>query len=283
MVSFPTGKLKKFLFFSQPESGQVLLIVVLVLVVVVTIGLSLATRSLTNQRQSREDQSSEQAFSAAEAGIQVALKQSGSNSIPITQFSNGTTYKADVRTISSNQIAVNGGNSLIKNEGVDVWMSTYPVTATSGRWNGTLTINWDATTNTNPCNAAALEVLVLSGANKDAPVLAHYAYDPCTQRFPANNFTTQNITVSNVTIQGKQYRYSVTLPVIANGILMRIVPVYANTSLAVTTAAGTPFPVQGKVIESTGISGGTQRKIVVLQGNPKVPLEMFPYILFTPL
>ncbi len=47
------------------QSGQALLIIVLVMVVALTIGLSVASRTITNLRTSREQASSQKALSAA--------------------------------------------------------------------------------------------------------------------------------------------------------------------------------------------------------------------------
>ena len=56
------------------QNGQVLLIVLLVMVVGLTMGLSVASRSTTDVKISNQLEQSSQAFSAAEAGIESALK-----------------------------------------------------------------------------------------------------------------------------------------------------------------------------------------------------------------
>jgi hypothetical protein len=55
------------------QKGQILLISLLVLVVALTVGLSVVTRSITTVRTTSEEESSQRAFSAAEAGIEQAL------------------------------------------------------------------------------------------------------------------------------------------------------------------------------------------------------------------
>jgi hypothetical protein len=64
---------------------------------------------------------------------------------------------------------------------------------------------------------------------------------------------------------------------------MRIIPLYAPTVIGVSTGlGGTNLPAQGTLIQSTGTSGDTQRKIEVIKGFPKVPNEFFPLGIFSP-
>lgn len=259
------------------EDGQALLVVVLLFVVILTIGLSLAARSITNVRQSSEEDSSQRAFSAAEAGIEVALSSDSSGDFNGT-LSGGTTYSVKRRAVSSTTFVANNGNSITKNTPVDLWLAQYP--NYTNPHTGTLTVYWGDPAQTSCSNQAALEIAVLSGTRNN-PSLAHYAYDPCTSR--GNNFVSSTSVIQNGgTIEGKVYRHRVVLsPQVTNGLLMRIIPLYNNTPIAVRTS-GAAFPAQGTVIESTGISGETQRRIVIIKNNPGVPLELFPYALFTP-
>jgi len=55
------------------QSGQALLIVILVMVIALTVGLSVAVRTTTNIRTASEDENSQRAFSAAEAGVSKRL------------------------------------------------------------------------------------------------------------------------------------------------------------------------------------------------------------------
>ncbi len=272
------SSLKKFSVNSPQhthERGQILLVVVLFMVVILTIGLSLATRNLTNLRQSSEEDSSQRAFSAAEAGLQVALQSDQSTGR--VDFAEGTTYEAKVSAITARELALNGGNQLLRNESVDVWLSTYP--GYTNQWSGRISLHWGDPLESQCPDTSAFEIAILSGTSVTNPSLTHYAVDPCNR---GNNFTASGITQTPYTLDGRTYRYTLRLPQITNGYLMRIIPLYRNTRLAVAVTQGGPLPVQGKVIESVGISGNTHRKVVVVQGNPKVPLEIFPYVLFTP-
>ena len=78
------------------ERGQALLIVLLVMTVALTVGLSVATRTIVNVRITTQEEQSQRAFSAAEAGIEETLRTC-TTSCPVAQapsggFANNTTF-----------------------------------------------------------------------------------------------------------------------------------------------------------------------------------------------
>ena len=261
------------------QKGQVLLIVILVLVVSLTIGLSVVTRTITNLRTSEEESNSQEAFSAAEAGIERLLNSDATTTAG--NLSNEASFQANSSVVSGSSFLVNNGNIALKNDGVDIWLSTYPVYI-APQFSGTVTVYWGESTDTCSTNPsvntrAALELVLISGTAAN-PVTTHYAVDPCTERAASNNFSTS--IQAGAELNGRQFahRYSLT---VTNGLILRVIPLYADTILGVS-GNGTAFPSQGEVIESTGSSGDTQRKITVYRGYPKVPVEFFPFILFSP-
>lgn len=105
------------------ERGQILLIVVLVMVTALTIALSVAARSITNTRSSEESANSEQAFSAAEAGIEKSLT---SNTAVTGSLTNNASYTTTVVTVGGVEFPMNNGSPVLKDEPADLWLSTYP-------------------------------------------------------------------------------------------------------------------------------------------------------------
>lgn len=262
------------------QKGQALLIIVLIMVVALTVGLSVVARTITNLRTSNEQANSQKALSAAEAGIEQALKN---NANVGGSFSGTTTYTTTVADVVGTSIAVNGGELVVKDDGVYVWLTSagnnYNTLFTPPYWNGTLSVYWglpsdvcsaDPTKNT----AAAMEIAVISGTRVN-PVMKRYAYDPCNR---SNGFT--SVSASTNIVDGKTYNYRVDIPV-TNGLLARIIPVYASTKAAVS-GGNTALPKQGSVVSSTGTSDTIQRKVNVYQGYPELPSELFPYSLFAP-
>ena len=270
-------------FFPQTlQSGQALLIIVLVMVVALTIGLSVATRSLVNTRISTEEESSQRAFSAAEAGIERLLETSAT-SLPNVSIGENTTYTATVVSGNANQFVLNGGNPVVKGDGVDLWLSNYP--GYTSPWSGTITLYWGQSDScsTSPPTAAAIEVVLLHGASTASPKATHYVFDPCTGvggRQDTNNFTAA--TSGNQTVAGVSFTRNaqITIPAAEPGFVARIIPLYNSSVMAVSATSA--LPTQGRQIESTGNSGGTARKISVYQSNPKLPIELFPYTIFAP-
>ncbi len=270
----------------KQESGQILLLVVLIMVVILTVGLSVVTRSITSTHITKEEANSEQAFTAAEAGIEIAL-QNNNGSNGLQNLPNGAQYQTTVTPLTSATFITNNGNPVSKDEGVDVWLSDYPSYA--NQWNGTLTVYW-GTSSANTCTTnaeaadtrAALDILVISGDTL-SPQFNRYAVDPCFGRGGTgpggNGFTT---TVgSGATIKGQQFLYSYTLPTaITKGIIVRVTPLYGSTPIGI--GGSVALNSQGLLISSTGVSSNTQRKIVTFKGYPKLPTELFQFVLFEP-
>ena len=115
-------------FPREYQRGQVLLIVVLVMVIALTVGLSVISRSVTTLRTTKESESSQRAFSAAEAGV-AKLLNSNNTSISSTTLSNGSSFTGSSSTISGAFVPINNLNPVIQDDGADVWLSTYPTYA----------------------------------------------------------------------------------------------------------------------------------------------------------
>ncbi len=259
-----------------------LLIVVLVMVVVLTVGLSVATRSITNLRSTTEEENAQRAFSAAEAGVEIALKNGYSANDVIGSFTNSAKYDATVATAgAATQFPLNNGEAVGKDTSEDIWLSDYP--AYDNPWTGTFTIYWGSASSNN-CQTveanntmAALEIIVLSGSTT-SPTVSHYAYDPCSQRQSNNQFSTP--VFNPPPVNGVSYLYATNGIAVTNGLLARIIPVYASDKFYIT--ANSKLPGQGTNITSTGTSNNSERKLTLYQGYPKVPTELFPFVIFSP-
>ncbi len=278
---------KNVLFFAQ--QGQALLLVVIVLVISMTIGLSVATRSITNLRTSSEEQDSQRAFSAAEAGIERALNSSNSGTIasPIQLDSKAQIKTLTVAQLSGNQLLVNNGSIVSRDDGVDVWFVPHNADGTpnySSSWNGNLSVYWGSASDT--CSStlanntmAALEVVTITGTDT-APSSHHYLFDPCTSGSPSRAASNKFDGVVTTPSGWGTFRFKSTISGITNGLLLRIIPLYADTKIGVEGSVA--LPAQGTIIESVGSSGDATRKIVTFKGYSKLPSEVFPHMLFWP-
>lgn len=268
------------------QRGQILLIVVLVMTIALTIGLSVATRTITNLRTSTEDETSQRAFSAAEAGMEKALQLSSGNTGSLT---NNSSYATNITPVSGQDILLNNGSPVLKDSPADVWLSTYP--GYTAPWSGNITVYWGGTTDA--CNRnetantmAALEIILLSGT-KANPVVTHYPVDPCNARrtgAAGNGFPA--VAAGGGTVQGKAFRFKTSL-VVASGLLMRIVPLYSSSFIGVRScnalgAGCSLLPSQGTLVSAVGTSSNTQTKIVAMKNYPTIPFQVFPYVIFSP-
>lgn len=263
------------------QNGQALLVIVLVMVVILTVGLSVAARTIINLRSSTEEESSERAFSAAEAGIERALISTSTNPISDNSFGNNSGYTANITPISGPQFLLNNGSIISQDNGVDIWMVGHKSDGTpdwfNGSWSGTLTLYWG----TAACpNVAAVEVIVLSGTSVGSLTSRQYAFDPCSARRTGgtgNNFSA-SASVSQI-ISPLTLLNSATITV-TNGQMARVVPLYTNDYIGVNAPGLTVE--QGRSVSSTGNVGNTQRKITAFKGWPSLPDEYFQYVIFQP-
>lgn len=258
----------------KKENGQVLLIIVLIMVIGLTVGLSLASRSVVSLRTSEEEITSQQALSAAEAGLEQVSKTN--TSIANGSFANSTTYNATITSVEGNNFLLNGGNLILKDDSADIWLSDYSTDSAKlygNPWSGSLNVYWGS--GNDGCSQAALEIIVISG-NKDNPTSTKYAFDPCIVRSSSNHFSPSS---PGGIISGKNLPFGATIG-ITNGILARVIPLYKETPIGV--AGSSALPSQGAIITSVGASGSTKRKVTLFQGYPTLPSEYFPYGLFVP-
>ena len=174
------------------QKGQILLLVVLVMTIALTIGLSLATRTITDIRTTTEEENSQRAFSAAEAGIEKALLESSGAT---GSFVNNTSFQTSIATVSGITLPLNNGNPILKDEAADVWFSVYP--GYTSPWTGDITIYWGNSSDT--CNSdetintmAALYIVFINGT-KTNPQVAHFPVDPCPARASVNHFEAASV------------------------------------------------------------------------------------------
>ena len=266
------------------QSGQAILIVVLVMVVALTVGLSIASRTITNLRNSQDQSSSQKALSAAEAGVEQSIKNDvsiGSSSSP-QSLGNNTSYTTSVVAVSGTKFLLNGNNPVSKDEGIFLWLDTPTWTHPWPAGGGTTNINIYWGDSSTVCNNAAIEIAIISGTSPATSTVKRYALDPCPTR--GNNFITTTSTPSVIAVDnivsGITLHYSYTISV-SNGYLVKILPVYSNAYIAVDSGA-ISLPKQGSLITSTGTSNTATRTVNVYRGFPEIPTELFPYSLFSP-
>lgn len=272
------------------QRGQVLLAIVLVVTVVLTVSMSVMTRSIVNLKLSSEEDQSQKALSAAEAGIEQSLNAANSGSFS-GGFGNSAAFSTNTSQVGGNNFLLNNGKVVVKNEGADIWLSDYASVfninnngqgnGNNNQWNGTLTIFWgsssDNCASSETVNTmAAIEIIVLSGTMNN-PMAQHYVYDPCPGRRAQNNFS---LPQGGGSVASQSFAYSAQITVNTDGYVARIIPLYANTYVGVQN--NPVLPAQGTLIDSTGSVGEVKRKVSVYKANPFLPSEFFTYTFLWP-
>ena len=272
------------MYRKNSERGQILLIVVITMIVALTVGLTIASRTVTELRLSRQNEESQRAFNAAEAGIDRVLQQ-GEGIVLEEELGNNSTFVVSSEAYEGSQFALNNGEEVDQNVGADLWLSDYEPVMFANGFSGRLTIYWgdqDQTncSQTNPVRPA-LEIVVLQGSTTN-PDFNKYLYDTCPGRTAGSIDPATNGTYAIAGLPGLTLSNRITSQItITNGILAKVIPLYNSTTVAVVaqdlSGNAAALPSQGSVVESTGASGETERKITFFQSYPQMPIELFPY------
>ncbi|MFZ5845379.1 MAG: hypothetical protein ACOY0S_02820 [Patescibacteria group bacterium] len=252
----------------RKESGQIVLITLLVLSIATTIVLSLIARTTTDVSITSQIEESSRAFSAAEAGIEAALK-TGTGTGGAQVLTPGTTYNVTVVQIGGAAGVYQFPRKTLRGSVETLWLvdhtSDTAINETPTYTSPALDVCWGAET-TPP--ALVTTLLYKSGG---VYRIAKGAYDPDGGRRGTNNFATPTATSGGcgvATMYQRRINFTTDFginPAVDTLIMLRLKPLYSDTQLAVDSG-GTVLPLQGNRIESVGtVGGGITRKVVVYQ------------------
>lgn len=292
------------------QRGQVVLILVLVMTVALAIGISVIQRSISDVSTSTSVEQSSRAFSAAEAGIEKALRGDYSP----TNFFTDNNSQASVTQNLNPPLPASGIRQdpleyppLAKEETAHVWLAD-PVanlpdcTGYVCYKQTTLDVYWgDSAT-----DQVALELSLVYYDGSKYVSRKWYLDNGLTTRSPDNNFDVSTDCSGNIKPAGftTAYQCKKTLgdsscinrsgvictnngPLSTAGMmLIRTRLLYNNNAqpFAVqavgTCGADCSIPPQARILVSTGISGKAQRKIRLFQIDKVVP-PYFDYAVFS--
>lgn len=268
------------------QRGQLVLVVVLSIAVALTVGLSVASRVVMNLKISKENEESQRAFQAAEAGLQGILEgKAGGTQQTLANNATFLAIESDAG-LQGTEILVNNGEEVDQDMGADVWLSRYDpqgMATFTLPFTGDLRVVWgtgEQTICSEPSSLldkkkviSAVEIVMLWG-DKNLPSFARFVYDPCN-RVP----NSVGAVLGPVVVRGLTFSYSTPPISVANGFIMKVIPLYNSTKVAVTSPVA--LPLQGTLIESVGKAGETVRRIVYFNSYPQLPTELFPYALLS--
>lgn len=265
------------------------MILILVMTVALAIGLSVIQRSLSDISTSSKVEQSSRAFSAAEAGIEKALRNDFTGA-------NFDEINASATVFDSGSLPAAGQAleypPLGKEEVAQVWLADPKAnlpscTAPYVCYGLSSFYVYFGTPNTS--DKPAIEVTVVSwDGTRYVPTKRFFDSDStrastngftdvsssCTsnQMVRTNANTTDSKFYCKVTVDG----YSPAAPMLA-----RIRLLYSSTSHPVAIAPrDASFPLQARIFTSTGVAGDTQRKVQVFRLDKVVP-PYFDYGIFS--
>ncbi len=266
----------------KTQSGQILLITLLIMSIATTVALSLVSRTTTDVNISSQFEESSRAFNAAEAGVELALKNASG-----TSGSTGTdaTYSVNVADVGNTQTFI-FRDKTIQGTTESVWLVNHdangnPVIATTYTANF-IDVCWS---NETTIPAVSITIFYRKGG---IYYTAKEAFDPVAARrngatpyTVANNFSALTSSVLDGCGTTTMYKQTLDLrdygftPSSNPAISLRIRPIYSDATIGVKAAAGSTLPKQGSTIVSTGsTTTGMTRKIIVSQSY-RAPSTIF--------
>ena len=228
----------------KKNSGQIILIVLLIMVVLLTIGLALVVRSVTDIRISTETKESTRAFSAAEAGIEDALRQANlATWVPPTKIG-GVDVDINVQEVNAFETTIG------VDETAEVNLDGY---------GGNIEVYLDTD------NAALIIALITPKGGNDYQI-QRWTLKRGNGDCKADNFTSADSVTISVPGGDEQ--------------ALRIRALCGDTKVRVEAVGGT-LPAQSYLIRSQATGeGGESRAVEVVKYLPALPAA-FDFVLFS--
>ena len=276
------------------SKGQIILILILIMSVALAIGLSVIQRSLSDISTASKVEQSSRAFSAAEAGVERALRgETGSfgfseNNSSAVAIDSGSL--PPVALVGTQQIALAYPvPGITKEEIGQVWLADFTSIINpppNVYTHGSIDVYWG----TPSMEAAAIQVTITSYDGVQYQTTKQH-FDPDSARVSVNNFTPISCSGANTTQttfgpMTFNCRQNLSLP--ANTKVIRARLLYNDSAQLLafqppsgaTCGTACSLPPQIRVITSTGLAGETQRRVQLFKQDFVVP-EFFNYAIFS--
>jgi len=249
----------------RSQQGQVLLITIMLLATVLTVVLAVTFKSTTETQLTKLEEESQKALAAAEAGVEVAIKQNVGSSVSIASLPNfsgsGFTGEATVGVIQDTKFV---SPLLQKDQQYTFYLSDFPLYSNPLNSNITVYFMSEETS----CPGPALELTFVSTTNTVRRRLA----DPCDQI----SETSQDLgSASNPpAIGGYSFAYRTDFIAVIDQAILIVRTIGASTRVALEAQA--TLPAQGKYITSEAKTpSGVSKKVQLFQSYPQIPAEFF--------
>jgi hypothetical protein len=271
---------------SKKTSGQSLLVILLVMAVILTIGLAVASYSITDIKISQQEEESARAFSAAEAGIEEALKSGGD---PLDVTVGGITAKVSKSTQGGGHDFDFGGSTFPSGELANVWLIGHDNQGgfdptVHFPYNGTITLCWGDIDSQDESPALELALVYDEGGVNNYKVIRQ-GYDPEGRVVGFDNPQDVENCAAGFAF-GRDISLSSEGPfgLESNDIpyLLRLKLLYNTEPQPIAIRTSEDLPNQGECYESSASieSSGVTRKVRQCQFY-QAPPEIFDYVIFS--
>lgn len=270
------------------QSGQVVLITLLVLTIATTVALSLMSRTTTDTTITNQIEESSRAFSAAEAGIEEALKTGEGSGGTQVLTGQEASYNVTVASIGGAASVFTFPRKVPKGTTETIWLVNHDsdglLVETPTYTAASIDVCWSSEVTT---PAVVASVLYKESSNSTYRV-AKAAFDANSTRAQTNKFSSSYVAGGCGGSSGTDYKSTITFssldatinPAVDTLLALRIRPVYSDSRIAIDPGVAI-LPVQGKQIDSIGTTAtGTNRKIVVYQ-QYRAPATIFDAVLYS--
>lgn len=260
--------------------GQIVLITVLVLTIAMTVALSLIGRATTDVGMSAQLEDSARAFSAAEAGIEKALKTNTGETA--TQLANGETFTSVVSTIGGSSSVYEPDQVTKKGEVETIWLVHHNADGTlnetdTNDYTGAIPeidICWRQAV---PVPAISISVFYKNSLTGEY-TLSRHAFDFSLRGGFDAATVADKCGTTGVYYKHLTYDYH---PIAKQPLFLRITSYYNDAKLLISPFNGRALPDQGVEISSTGsTAGGVTRKIVVKR-QYQAPSSLFDHVVYS--
>lgn len=277
------------------ESGQALVLILLSLSVVLTLVLFILSRSITDIAVSSRQEESVRAFSAAEAGIERSLVVgTGFSSTDIGDAS----YSTSVTAFALGESEVSLPSPVTTGDIRTIWFTSHDangnmVCGTEPCFTGDqLKLCWgNSGTSNSAATTPAVEVSIYYETTPgDAATvrIARETIDPNVARLSSNSFSSPDGGTCQIGEQDYEFQKTLSFASLGipagsyqnpNGLLFAQIRMLYNSDyphvvgFSVNFPGNTTLPSQGQKLDSSGVAGGSNRRIVVYQGWPESPFS----------
>lgn len=290
----------------KQNKGEMILIILLVMAVGLTIGLSVASRSVTDVKLSSQIEESSRAFSAAETGIEQALRVGLINVTPTGGVlpTMGASYNITANSYGGGTKQYNFNKITPQNQSQTVWLVPHtnagPDLSGPFYTAGQIIICADKESPTAAEPALEMTLLFKDLSDSVNPYkVIRAGYDKNILRRSENKFfPIDPPAAGQECMQGDgKTAYFISTKISFNNpdftvkpaaedilIALRLRAVYANAQLAVNPqgeSGATNLPEQGKSFTSTGqTNSGVTRRLNIVQSYD-APLDIFDYAIWS--